>query len=159
MERQLRTGKDLLLLCCVDTGRSSSVTSVRRSNYGEPHSNQNPRWPQKPIYSPIFTHHITSWLIICPPVIVVALGTHSPQPTAHTAVVHPQQFIASSKVQGMPPWFWLGGCCYFVGGGLAFQLLIVYYCTAPRPLFVDVSYLLYYCRTRNAPEELDCCCW
>ena len=29
-------------------------------------SNQNPRWTQKPIYSPIFIHHSGSWLIDTP---------------------------------------------------------------------------------------------
>ena len=32
-------------------------------------SNQDPRWTQKPIYTPIFTHHIRSWLF-CTPLIV-----------------------------------------------------------------------------------------
>ena len=35
--------------------------------------NQDPRWTQKPIYTPIFTHHIRSWLL-CTPVIVRPAG-------------------------------------------------------------------------------------
>ena len=44
------------------------------------HSNQDPRWTQKPIYAPIFTHHIRSWLLRAS-VIVLPRGSLNNQST------------------------------------------------------------------------------
>ena len=50
------------------------------------HSNQDPRCTQKPICTPIFTHHIRSWLL-CTPVIDGRVKPHAP-PRCHC---HPEK--------------------------------------------------------------------
>ena len=37
-------------------------------------SNQNPRWTQKPIYTPICTHHIRSSLLCTPVITFLTVG-------------------------------------------------------------------------------------
>ena len=57
------------------------------------HNTQNPRWTQKLMYTPIFTHHIRSWLI-CTPVIVVTqirghiAGSSPPFPLRYIRALH-----------------------------------------------------------------------
>ena len=84
--------------------------------------NENPRWSQNPTYTPVFTHHVRSWLLVyvCSPAIAHVINN----PVTNGAGASPM-YLSSDMAQNLRDvcilWFSKNGLCISGHGGAFFR--------------------------------------